>query len=176
MTKRNLIIWVISWLAVLLAFELLANNFFHIFLYLLAYLGILISGLLFLLALFIKKQRLFSLVLLIFFISPIVILNLKITTSQANAEKIILALEQYKNTRGAYPCSLIDLEPDYFKNIPKPNIALLFPSNFQYFGSDSYNPDVVCKGRENYTILFPLVGWSTMYYYSLDKEWRVDRK
>lgn len=53
-----------------------------------------------------------------------------------NADKLITAIESYKNNNNRYPEDISNLEPDYLKRIPKPCIMGISGYNYEKTGNN----------------------------------------
>jgi len=68
---------------------------------------------------------------------------------------IITALGKYKEKQGAYPSSLTELKPQYFKEVPQPSLGLFNKQEYRY---------IMLNHGEKYSLGFPCIGWMTSTY------------
>ena len=90
------------------------------------------------------------------------------------SNKIIAALEVYKERKGVYPETLEELVPMYLKEVPKPKIVTGMGWPGFHYGRD-FNFQASNKTSErdpkNYYLMFHNFGFATTSYYSKKKTW-----
>ena len=159
-----LLFWVL-WLIIYLdSLRLGAVGIIHLFVDKLALLAFPVLLLVFIFNLL--KKRLIGLsTYLIFFIllSAPILNNIKVWTSTNQGNKIVRAIDLYKEKNNVYPASLEDLVPNYLNKIPKTNIGLFDHLKFNY---------IVVDPSSGYTLSYPTYFWASMDYNSSSGYWK----
>lgn len=127
------------------------------------------SIILFLVSLFLKTNRIKVVLLatlstgmiVISLVSSGIINNYQINQSYERAEKVILAVEEYKEEKGEYPDSIERLLPKYLKTIPKP---LTLDSQFSICYDDL---------KKDHLLIFSSAKYIHYYSFESNKGWNV---